>query len=55
MSGFKRSCWMQRFPPTLSLKEQALFSLGYYHQKAADRAAIIAHSERNKTEAQEDV
>jgi CRISPR-associated protein Csd1 len=27
------------FPKTLSLKEQALFALGYYHQKAANRAA----------------
>ena len=26
------------FPKTLSVKEQALFSLGYYHQKAQDRA-----------------
>jgi CRISPR-associated protein Csd1 len=27
------------FPMTLTLKEQALFSLGYYHQRAATRAA----------------
>ena len=29
------------FPPTLSLKDQALFSLGYYHQRAHDRAESI--------------
>jgi CRISPR-associated protein Csd1 len=29
------------FPNTLTLKEQALFSLGYYHQRAADRAKAI--------------
>jgi CRISPR-associated protein Csd1 len=28
------------FPKTLTLQDQALFSLGYYHQRAADRAAI---------------
>jgi CRISPR-associated protein Csd1 len=26
------------FPSTLSLQQQALFSLGYYHQRANDRA-----------------
>jgi CRISPR-associated protein Csd1 len=26
------------FPPTLTLEEQGLFSLGYYHQRAHDRA-----------------
>lgn len=30
------------FPATLTLKEQALFSLGYYHQRADDRAEAIA-------------
>ena len=33
------------FPPILNLKEQGLFALGYYHQRAADRAAAKAHSE----------
>lgn len=33
---------MTTFPPTLSLKDQALFSLGYYHQRAAGRAAAKA-------------
>ncbi|MFP4027630.1 MAG: type I-C CRISPR-associated protein Cas8c/Csd1 [Candidatus Brocadiia bacterium] len=36
------------FPRTLSLQEQALFSLGYYHQKAADqRAASEGAAEEN--------
>lgn len=30
------------FPHTLSLQDQALFSLGYYHQRAQDRAEAIA-------------
>jgi CRISPR-associated protein Csd1 len=30
---------LQSFPKTLTLKQQALFSLGYYHQRAATRAA----------------
>lgn len=30
------------FPKTLTLEQQGLFSLGYYHQRAADRAAIAA-------------
>ena len=29
------------FPKTLSLEQQALFSLGYYHQRAYDRAQAI--------------
>jgi CRISPR-associated protein Csd1 len=33
------------FPATLSLKQQALFSLGYYHQRGHDRAAAKAHRE----------
>jgi CRISPR-associated protein Csd1 len=36
---------LDSFPKTLSLKQQALFSLGYYHQRAADRAAARAHKE----------
>jgi CRISPR-associated protein Csd1 len=31
------------FPRTLNLEEQGLFSLGYYHQRASDRAAAIAY------------
>ncbi len=30
------------WPTTLSLKDQALFSLGYYHQRAHDRAEAIS-------------
>ncbi len=30
------------FPKTLSLEQQALFSLGYYHQRAYDRAQAIS-------------
>ena len=30
------------WPTTLSLKDQALFSLGYYHQRADDRAAAVS-------------
>lgn len=28
------------FPSTLNLKDQGLFALGFYHQRAADRAAV---------------
>ena len=34
---------IEGFPKTLSLRQQALFSLGYYHQRAHDRASAIAH------------
>ena len=30
------------FPRTLTLQDQALFSLGYYHQRAHDRAEMLA-------------
>lgn len=30
---------LRAFPPTLTLIDQGLFALGYYHQRAADRAA----------------
>lgn len=33
------------FPKTLTLQEQGLFGLGYYHQRAADRAAAIAYKQ----------
>ena len=36
---------LETFPKTLTLKDQGLFGLGYYHQRAADRAAAIAHKE----------
>jgi len=44
---------LSEFPKTLALKQQALFSLGYYHQRAADRAAATAHSENKKHQEQE--
>jgi CRISPR-associated protein Csd1 len=30
------------FPATLTLRDQGLFALGYYHQKAEDRRQAIA-------------
>jgi CRISPR-associated protein Csd1 len=33
------------FPRTLTLKQQALFSLGYYHQRGHDRAQAKKHKE----------
>jgi CRISPR-associated protein Csd1 len=38
------------FPRTLTLGEQGLFSLGYYHQRAADRAAAIAYRQAREHE-----
>lgn len=34
---------LEVFPKTLTLEEQSRFALGYYHQRAADRAAILEH------------
>ena len=39
---------IDRFPRTLTLEEQALFALGYYHQRAHDRAEARAAGERKK-------
>jgi CRISPR-associated protein Csd1 len=42
---------LDRFPNTLTLREQAVFALGYYHQRAHDRAQRAAAIEaRNKEE-----
>ncbi len=41
------------FPKTLNLKEQALFALGYYHQKAANRAAALEHKQAKESEKEE--
>lgn len=41
---------IREFPKTLNLKEQALFALGYYHQKAANRADAIRHAANNSNE-----
>ncbi len=35
---------IRAFPKTLSLEQQALFSLGYYHQRAHDRAAALSRT-----------
>lgn len=40
---------LQGFPNTLSLKEQGLFSLGYYHQRAGSRAAAMAHKKAKQS------
>ena len=37
-----------KFPSTLNMKEQAIFALGYYHQRADDRAKARAHAESKK-------
>ena len=39
---------LKEFPTTLTLQEQALFSLGFYHQRAADRQAARAARERRQ-------
>lgn len=36
------------FPKTLGLQQQGLFGLGYYHQRASDRAIAKSKSEANK-------
>jgi CRISPR-associated protein Csd1 len=41
---------LEKFPKTLKLEEQGLFALGYYHQKAADRASAAAHKLSKQTD-----
>ncbi|GAB4286646.1 MAG: type I-C CRISPR-associated protein Cas8c/Csd1 [Coriobacteriia bacterium] len=41
---------LNEFPTTLSMQEQALFSLGFYHQRAADRASRKAVKETAKSD-----
>lgn len=36
---------LTEFPTTLTLQEQGVFALGFYHQRAADRQAARAHRE----------
>ncbi len=38
------------FPKTLTLEEQGLFGLGYYHQRAADRACANVHKQAKEQE-----
>jgi len=39
------------FPRTLMLEDQAIFALGYYHQRAYDRGQARENAERRKAEA----
>ena len=41
------------YPKTLTLEQQGLFALGYYHQRAADRSAANAY--KQSKEGAEDV
>jgi len=41
---------LEAFPATLTLEEQAYFALGYYHQRAADRAAAMEHTNSQEKE-----
>lgn len=40
---------LPNFPRTLTLQEQALFALGYYHQRAHDHAQATAKKNANQT------
>lgn len=42
------------FPKTLTLQQQGLFGLGYYHQRASDRAAAKAKAAEKKAQAEND-
>jgi CRISPR-associated protein Csd1 len=44
---------IRRFPKVLTLEQQGLFALGYYHQRAASRAQARAASERRKVAGQQ--
>ncbi len=52
-------CGLTFYPKTLTLEEQGFFALGYYHQKAANRAGAIAHkqlqhdADKNKSDEKE--
>lgn len=39
---------MQTFPMTLTLQDQGLFALGFYHQRAADRARSAANKAKRE-------
>jgi CRISPR-associated protein Csd1 len=39
---------LPKYPKTLTLEQQGLFGLGYYHQRAADRAAAIEHKKHRE-------
>lgn len=44
---------LKTFPPTLTLQEQGLFALGFYHQRAADRRARRERAERGVAAAED--
>lgn len=44
---------LKTFPPTLTLKEQGLFALGFYHQRAEDRRQARERAEKNAATAEE--
>ena len=52
-------CGLTFYPKTLTLEEQGFFALGYYHQKAANRAGAIAYkqlqhdTDKNKSDEKE--
>ncbi len=39
---------LSTFPKTLNLQQQGLFALGYYHQRASDRAAAKANQNKHQ-------
>jgi CRISPR-associated protein Csd1 len=43
------------FPKILTLEKQGMFALGFYHQKADDRAAAKAKSAENAAQKDDDV
>ena len=43
---------LSSFPRTLTLQDQALFALGYYHQRAHDHAQATANANAKKTATQ---
>ena len=45
---------LEEFPRTLTLREQAVFALGYYHQRAHDRAQRNVAVNARKKESKED-
>lgn len=44
---------LSKFPRTLTLEQQGLFGLGYFHQQAADRAGAIAYRQSRESEKRE--
>jgi len=44
---------IQDFPPVLKVEDQALFGLGYYHEKAYHWEQIMAHAKDKKTSAEQ--